>query len=76
MMRWLLRIVRRVAPDNVHLASEDGTADGHGDSDNGNIHARKIQTPDVNVFSVENVPPQETSQRRAEGRTECAIVNA
>lgn len=56
---WL---IRRVVPDNVHLANEDGGADGHGDGDDRKVHACKVGTPDANVFSGEDVPPQETSQ--------------
>jgi len=49
--------VMRIVPENVHLANKDATADCHSYSDDGKIHARKIETPDVNVFSGENVPP-------------------
>lgn len=30
----------------------------------------------MNVFSGEDVPPQETSQRRTEGCAECTVVDA
>ena len=42
-------MVRRVVPDNVHLANEDGTANGHGDRDDRKIHAREFET----VLSVQ-----------------------
>ena len=63
-------------PDNVYLADENGTADGHGHSDDGKIYARKIETPDANMFSSEDIPPQKTSQRRAKRCAECTIVDA
>lgn len=55
-------IIRRVVSHNVHLANENGRADGHGNSDDRKIYTRKVKPPDSNVFSGENVPPQETSQ--------------
>ena len=69
-------IVRRVVPENVHLANEDGTADSHSDRDDRKIHSRKFERLDINVFSSKDVPPQETSQRRAKRRAICTVVDA
>ena len=63
-------------PNNVYLDSEGRTSDRHGDSDNWKVDARKFETPYVDVFPAENVPPQETSQRRAERSAERTIVDA
>lgn len=70
------RIVRRVVPNNVHLANEDGATDGHRDGDDGKINPCKIEPLNVNVFPSKDISPQETSERCAEGGTESSIVHA
>lgn len=71
-----LCVVRRLVSNNVHLANEDSTANGHGDCDDGEVNPCKIESLNVDVFSREDIPPQETSERRAEGGAKSAIVDA
>lgn len=48
----LLETIRpRAAPHYVHFTNEDRTAHRHGDGDNGQVDASKLQTAHVDVFS-------------------------
>lgn len=69
------RIIRRVIPHNIYLTNKDGTTDSHGDGDDWKIHTRKFDSPNANVFSGEDIAPQETSQRRAERRAKGTVVD-
>jgi hypothetical protein len=74
-MRRSSRIVTRVVPHNVHLSDEDSTANGHGDSDYGQVHTSEVETPDVDVFPAKDITPQETGQRGAECRAKRTVVD-
>lgn len=69
-------MVRFGIPDNVNLSNKNGTADGHGNSDNRKIHARKFKPSDADMFSGKNIPPQKSSQRRTECHAKCTVVDA
>jgi hypothetical protein len=44
------RIVRPIPSDDVHLTHKHHTAYRHGNRDDGQIHARKVATLDMDVF--------------------------
>lgn len=68
-------LVRRSIPNNIHLADENSAADDHCHSDNRNVGSCKVQAPDENLLSREDIPPQEACERRAERDAKCTIVN-
>lgn len=69
-------MVRGIIPNDIHLANQNNTADDHRNSDDRQIDTRELETLNADVFSRENVAPQETSQRRAKSRTESTVVDA
>lgn len=68
-------VVTRVAPHNVHLSDEDGAANGHGNGNYGEVHTSEVETLDVDVFSAEDIAPQETSQGGTECRAKRTVVD-
>lgn len=69
------RIVQPIPSDDVYLTHTHHTAYRHGDRDDGQIHVRKVETLDVDIFPRQDVTPQDPSQRDAEGRAADAIVD-
>lgn len=70
-----LRIVRPIVPHYVNFANEDGTADRHGDGNDGEVNAGKFEPTDSDVFPGQDVAPQQASQGRAKDSTEGPVVN-
>lgn len=54
--------------DNVHLGREHPAADRHGDGDDGKIDTSKVQSPDVNVLALKDIPPKQAGEGGIEGR--------
>ena len=67
--------VRRSTSDDVNLANKYTTPYGHSNSNDWEIYPRKVKTVGVYMLSGKDVPPEQTSERRAEGCAESTIVD-
>lgn len=70
------RVVWRVIPHDVDFTDEYSTPDCHTYGNDGQIHHGKIQTPHTDMFAGEDITPEKTRQRGAEGCAEGSIVDA
>lgn len=61
-------------PGQIDLANQDGAADAHSRRNDGQIDPRKVELPDVDVLSCENVAPEQAGERGTEGSAESAVV--
>lgn len=71
----LYNLYRGVVPEKVYLHSKNTTRECHCYSDDRQVHSYEVQTPHLYIFSAENVPPDNSSQRCAESHTKCAIID-
>ena len=51
-------IIRVVGPHDVDLANENDQTDEHGDRNDGQIDARKLQSTNTDVLSAQNIAPE------------------
>jgi hypothetical protein len=72
----LLSIIRRIVSDNIDLSQEDRATDRHSDGDYGKIDAHKVPAAHEDELVLEDISPQQPSQRRTESNAESAVVDA
>lgn len=68
-------IVRSITSHNIHLTGQHGAANDHGNRDDWEVDTGKFKPLDMDVLARQDVSPKESGQRRAERRTECAIIH-
>lgn len=61
-------------PRDVDLSNKDRGTNGHGYGDNRRIEACKIPSSNVDTLFAQNIPPKQTSKRRAKSRAKGAVV--
>jgi hypothetical protein len=64
------------APCYIHLPNQHRTSHTHGNSNDGQVDASEIETPDADVLASEDVAPEEAGERGAERSAESAVVDA
>jgi hypothetical protein len=72
----LLSIIRRIVSDNIDLSKEHRATDRHSDGDYRKIDAHKVPTAHEDELMLEDIAPQQPSQRRTERNAESAVVDA
>lgn len=69
-------IIRIIIPHNINLARQNRQPNDHRNSDDGQIDSRKLETPNVDMLSSQDIAPQHASQGSAERKTERSVVDA
>jgi hypothetical protein len=73
---YLLSVIRRIVSDNIDLSKQHRATDRHGDGDDRKIDAHKVPAAHENELVLEDISPQQPSQRRTESDAESAVVDA
>jgi hypothetical protein len=72
----LLSIIRRIVSDNIDLSKQYRATDRHRDGDDRKIDSHKVPAAHEDEFVLEDISPQQPSQRRTESDAESAVVDA
>jgi hypothetical protein len=72
----LLYVIRRIVSDNIDLSKENRATDRHRDGDYRKINAHEVPAAHEDELVLEDITPQQPSQRRTEGNAESAVVDA
>lgn len=68
--------IRRIVPDDINLARKNRKPHNHRNSNDRQIDARELESPDVDVLSAQDIAPEHAGQGRAEGKAESPVVDA
>lgn len=71
-----LSVVRALPSRDVNLAHENHASNNHGNGDDWEVDARKIETAHADVLASEDVPPEQARERSTEGGAESTVVDA
>ena len=69
------RLVWKGVPHEVNLPDQHRTSNNHRDGNDGHVEACEIAGSDVDVLAPQDIPPQESGQRGAEGGAEGPVVD-